>query len=288
MGAIVGFLSGLFGIGGGFLMTPLLIFYQIPPAVAVATESNQIIASSFSGALVHYRRGLVDVKLGFILFVGGIIGSAFGVMIFSSLRSAGQLDLIISMLYFLFLGTIGSLMTVESFNAIRKHDKDNDIPNSRFLEKSQISTLPLKIHFQRSQLSLSLIPILILGIFVGILASIMGVGGGFIMVPAMIYLLRIPTNVVIGTSLLQIMFVTMFTTIAQSGMNQTVDIVLSFFLMVGGVFGAQLGAQIGQNLKGEHLRALLGIIILIVCVRFGWDFVAKPVELFSIGLVGTH
>ena len=291
MGAGVGFLSGMFGVGGGFLMTPLLIFYQIPPAVAVATEANQIVASSFSGALAHFRRGTVDIKLGVVLLIGGIAGSVVGVAIFSSLRSAGQLDFVISVLYVVFLGSIGSLMIVESFNAIRKSrgkDAEAQAAPTRPPQQGWIANLPFKMRFERSQLYLSVIPILALGMLVGILASIMGVGGGFIMVPAMIYLLRVPTNVVIGTSLFQIMFVTAFTTVAQSATNQTVDIVLALILMIGGVIGAQFGAQVGLKLKGEQLRALLGLIVLAVCIGLGWELVATPTELYSLGPGAGH
>ncbi|MEL6947172.1 MAG: sulfite exporter TauE/SafE family protein [Pseudomonadota bacterium] len=288
MGLGVGFLSGMFGVGGGFLMTPLLIFYQIPPAVAVATEANQIVASSFSGALAHFKRGTVDIKLGIMLLIGGIAGSALGVAIFSSLREAGQLDLIISILYVVFLGTIGSLMIVESLNAMRKARNAPSAPVIRKAQRGWITSLPFKVRFHKSKLYISVLPVLALGVLVGLLASIMGVGGGFIMVPAMIYLLRVPTNVVIGTSLFQIMFVTMFTTIAQSTANQTVDIVLALILMVGGVIGAQFGAQAGQKLRGEQLRALLGLIVLAVCLRLGWDLVNRPDELFSLGFTGAH
>ncbi len=282
MGAAVGFLSGMFGVGGGFLMTPLLIFYNIPPAVAVATEANQIVASSFSGALAHFRKGTVDVKLGVMLLIGGLIGSTLGVYIFSSLRSAGQLDLIISLLYVVFLGAIGTLMTIESLNAIRK-SKNNDAPPKRKTgHDSWIHKLPFKVRFRKSKLYLSVIPILVLGMLVGILAAIMGVGGGFIMVPAMIYLLRVPTNVVIGTSLFQIIFVTSYTTIIQSATNQTVDVVLALILMVGGVIGAQFGAAAGHKLKGEQLRALLGLLVLGVCIRLGYDLVVTPTDLFNI------
>ena len=189
-----------------------------------------------------------------------------------------------------FLGSIGSLMVLESINAIRKARKAEPTapPPQRPPEAKWIASLPFKIHFEKSRLHLSAIPVLVLGALVGILASIMGVGGGFIMVPAMIYLLRVPTNVVIGTSLFQIMFVTMFTTIAQSTTNQAVDVVLAFILMVGGVIGAQFGAQMGQKMKGEQLRALLGLIVLAVCIRLGWDLVATPTELFSIGTGGGH
>ncbi len=288
MGAGVGFLSGMFGVGGGFLMTPLLIFYNIPPAVAVATEANQIVASSFSGALVHLRKGTLDIKLGIVLLIGGITGSGVGVVLFSSLREAGQLDLIISILYVVFLGTIGSLMLVESLNALRKSRNPDATPAALPTQQTWIAKLPFKVRFHRSQLYLSVIPVLVLGFLVGVLASIMGVGGGFIMVPAMIYILRVPTNVVIGTSLFQIMFVTMFTTIAQSATNQTVDIVLALILMVGGVIGAQFGARAGQKLRGEQLRALLGLIVLAVCIRLGWDLVTVPTELFSLGEGGGH
>ncbi len=289
MGAGVGFLSGMFGVGGGFLMTPLLIFYQIPPAVAVATEANQIVASSFSGALAHFRKGTVDIKLGVLLLIGGIIGSMLGVAIFSSLREAGQLDFIISVLYVFFLGTIGTLMVIESVNAIRKarRPRESAAPIAKTPRTGWIHSLPFKVRFHKSKLYLSIIPVLTLGALVGILASIMGVGGGFIMVPAMIYLLRVPTNVVIGTSLFQIMFVTAFTTVAQATTNQTVDVVLAFILMVGGVIGAQFGAQVGTKMRGEQLRALLGLIVLAVCLRLGWDLVATPSELFSAGLASA-
>ncbi len=282
MGAAVGFLSGMFGVGGGFLMTPLLIFYNIPPAVAVATEANQIVASSFSGALAHFRKGTVDVKLGTMLLIGGLMGSTLGVYIFSSLRDAGQLDLIISILYVVFLGSIGTLMTIESLNAIRKSKAGDAQPVKRKNHDSWIHALPLKVRFRKSKLYLSVLPILALGMLVGILAAIMGVGGGFIMVPAMIYLLRVPTNVVIGTSLFQIIFVTAYTTVIQSTTNQTVDVVLAFILMVGGVIGAQFGAAAGHKLKGEQLRALLGLLVLAVCARLAFDLVATPSDFFNI------
>lgn len=283
MGAAVGFLSGMFGVGGGFLMTPLLIFYNIPPAVAVATEANQIVASSFSGALAHLRKGTVDIKLGMLLLLGGLLGSTLGVYVFAVLRSLGQLDLIISILYVVFLGAIGTLMTIESLNAIRKaRASGGTVPAKRPNHDSWIHKLPLKVKFRKSKLYLSVIPVILLGTLVGILAAIMGVGGGFIMVPAMIYLLRVPTNVVIGTSLFQIIFVTAYTTIIQSTANQTVDVVLALILMVGGVIGAQFGAAAGHKLKGEQLRALLGLLVLGVCIRLGYDLVVTPSELFNL------
>lgn len=282
MGAAVGFLSGMFGVGGGFLMTPLLIFYNIPPAVAVATEANQIVASSFSGALAHFRKGTVDVKLGLMLLVGGLIGSTAGVYIFSALRTLGQLDLIISILYVVFLGSIGSLMTIESLRAIQRSRTSGVSPGRKPGQHNWIHGLPFKMRFRKSKLYLSAIPVVALGMLVGLLAAIMGVGGGFVMVPAMIYLLRVPTNVVIGTSLFQIIFVTAYTTIIQSTTNQTVDIVLAVILMVGGVIGAQVGAAAGVKLKGEQLRALLGLLVLGVCVRLGYDLVVTPDDLFNV------
>jgi len=286
MGAAVGFLSGMFGVGGGFLMTPLLIFYNIPPAVAVATEANQIVASSFSGALAHLRKGTVDLKLGTMLLVGGLIGSSIGVYLFSWLRSLGQLDLIISILYVVFLGSIGTLMTIESLRAIQKSRANGGAaPARRPGHNGFIHALPFKMRFRKSKLYLSVIPIIVLGMLVGVLAAIMGVGGGFIMVPAMIYLLRVPTNVVIGTSLFQIIFVTGYTTIIQSTTNQTVDIVLAFILMVGGVIGAQFGAAAGHRLKAEQLRALLGLLVLAVCARLGYDLIITPGDLFNV--IGT-
>lgn len=264
-------------------MTPLLIFYNIPPAVAVATEANQIVASSFSGALAHLRKGTVDVKLGITLLIGGLIGSTIGVYAFSFLRSAGQLDLIISILYVVFLGSIGTLMTIESLRAIKKaRDAGGVVKAKRPSHDSWIHALPFKVRFRKSKLYLSVIPVIVLGMLVGVLAAIMGVGGGFIMVPAMIYLLRVPTNVVIGTSLFQIIFVTGYTTIIQSTTNQTVDVVLAFILMVGGVIGAQLGAAAGHKLKGEQLRALLGLLVLAVCIRLGYDLVVTPDDLFNV------
>ena len=282
MGAAVGFLSGMFGVGGGFLMTPLLIFYNIPPAVAVATEANQIVASSFSGALAHLRRGTVDVKLGSFLLVGGVLGSSAGVYIFAILRNAGQLDLWISILYVVFLGSVGGLMTIEAVNAMRKVKKGSPSDRRKPGQHNWIHGLPFKVRFRRSKLYLSAIPVLVLGVLVGLLAAIMGVGGGFIMVPAMIYLLRVPTNVVIGTSLFQIIFVTAFTTVLQSAANQTVDVVLAVILMVGGVIGAQFGAAAGLRLRGEQLRALLGLLVLGVCARLGFDLVVRPEDIFSL------
>ena len=288
MGAAVGFLSGMFGVGGGFLMTPLLIFHGIPPAVAVATEANQIVASSVSGALAQWRRGNVDMKMGTVLLIGGIGGSFFGVQLVKLLRETGQIDLIISLSYVTFLGIIGALMLVESLRALSKARGGNPVSSRRPGQHNWIHGLPFKMRFKRSKLYISAIPPLMIGVFVGLLAAIMGVGGGFIMVPAMIYLLRVPTNVVVGTSLFQIIFVTSVTTILHSTTNQTVDVVLALILMIGGVIGAQFGAAAGQKLRGEQLRALLALMVLGVCVRMATDLVIEPSELFSIGMQGGH
>lgn len=281
MGAAVGFLSGMFGVGGGFLITPLLIFYNIPPAIAVATGANQVIASSFSGALAHFKRGTIDFKLGTVLLSGGIVGSTIGILIFKVLRDLGQLDLIISLTYVVFLGTVGGLMLVESINAIRK-TRDGTQTLKRPGQHNWIHRLPLKMRFRASKLFVSVIPVLGLGAGIGILSSIMGVGGGFIMVPALIYLLKVPTNVVVGTSLYQIIFTAAYTTIVHSTTNQTVDIVLAFVLMVGGVAGAQYGAKAGQRLKGEQLRALLALLVLAVAMRLALDLFMPPAAIYSL------
>lgn len=289
MGGAVGFLSGMFGVGGGFLMTPLLIFSGIPPAVAVATEANQIVASSVSGSLAQWRRNNVDIKMGTVLLIGGVIGAVFGVQLVKLLRQAGQVDLIISLSYVTFLGIIGSLMLIESLRAIRRSRAGKPIPARRPGQHNWVHGLPFKMRFKRSKLYISAIPPLVIGAFVGLLAAIMGVGGGFIMVPAMIYLLRVPTNVVVGTSLFQIIFVTAMVTILHSATNQTVDVILALVLMIGGVIGAQFGARAGQNLKGEQLRALLAVMVLGVCLRMFFDLVIQPDELFSIGpALGGH
>ena len=286
MGGLVGFLSGLFGVGGGFLMTPLLIFNGIPPAVAVATEANQIVASSVSGGLAYWRRRAVDVPMGLILMAGGVCGSYAGVQLFKLLRAMGQVDLLISMSYVLFLGVIGSLMLRESVVAIRASRAGTPLRARRPGQHSWIQGLPLRMRFRQSKLYISVIPPLLIGFFVGTMSAIMGVGGGFIMVPAMIYILRMPTNVVIGTSLFQIIFVTASVTILHAVENQTVDIVLAVLLMIGGVLGAQIGAWFGQRLRGEELRALLALIVLGVGIKLLVDLVVQPDELFSLVRLG--
>ena len=280
LGVGVGMLSGLFGVGGGFLMTPLLIFIGIPPAVAVATEANQIVASSFSGVLAHLRRKTVDIKMGLVLTSGGACGSVVGVQVFKYLREQGQVELLVSLCYVVFLGVVGGLMFIESVNTLRKSRRG--APPKR-KHHSWVHGLPLKMRFRQSKLYISAIPPFMVGLAVGVLAAIMGVGGGFIMVPAMIYLLGMPTAVVVGTSLFQIIFVTGLTTILHATQNYTVDAALALLLLLGGVVGAQIGARLGVRIKGEQLRILLAVMVLAVCAKLGYDLVATPSEFYSIG-----
>ena len=284
LGGGVGFLSGLFGVGGGFLMTPLLIFFGIPPAVAVSTEANQIVASSVSGVLAHMRRGNVDFKMGSILMAGGVIGSSLGVALFSFLQSIGQIDLVIQLSYVVFLGIIGSLMLTESVRTIIRSRKPGAV-RGKLHQHNWLHGLPLKMRFRRSKLYISAILPLALGAFVGILAAIMGVGGGFIMVPAMIYLLGMPTSVVVGTSLFQIIFVTANVTLLQSIQTQTVDFLLAGLLLFGAVIGAQFGSRAGALLRGEQLRGLLALMVLAVCIKIGYDLVVRPEDLLSVELL---
>lgn len=287
LGGLVGVLSGMFGVGGGFLMTPLLFFIGIPPAVAVATEANQIVASSFSGVLAHLKRKTVDLKMGTILLIGGLIGAALGVWIFNYLKSLGQVDLLVKLCYVVFLGIIGSLMFVESLNAIRRARNSGPVSTKR-RERTWVHALPFKMRFRTSGLYISVIPPAMVGLFVGVLAAIMGVGGGFVMVPAMIYILGMPTKVVVGTSLFQIIFVTGFTTLLHATTNYTVDMALAVLLLVGGVIGAQIGARVGVYLKAEQLRILLAIMVLGVCAKLALDLLIMPSELYSIGAAGGH
>ena len=286
LGGGVGFLSGLFGVGGGFLMTPLLIFIGIPPAVAVATEANQIVASSFSGVLSHWRRKNVDFKMGLVLLAGGLIGSLIGVQIFAQLRALGQVDLLVALCYVVFLGVVGALMFVESVAALRKASKG--APRRTRSRHGWVHGLPLRMRFRASNLYISAIPPFFVGLLVGILAAIMGVGGGFIMVPAMIYLLGMAATVVVGTSLFQIMFVTGATTLLHAITNQTVDAVLAVILLVGGVVGTQIGVRVGPRLKAEQLRILLAIMVLAVCAKLGIDLVSTPDEFFTLATGTLH
>ncbi|MCZ6603768.1 MAG: sulfite exporter TauE/SafE family protein, partial [Alphaproteobacteria bacterium] len=264
MGGGVGFLSGLFGVGGGFLMTPLLIFIGIPPAVAVGTEANQIVASSVSGAIAHMRRRNVDFKMGAFLIVGGFAGSTVGVWLFTFLRGLGQVDLLISATYVVFLGIVGGLMLIEAVRTILRQRRTGTAGRGKLHQHTWLHGLPFKVRFHRSRLYVSALLPIAIGFFVGILAAIMGVGGGFIMVPAMIYILGMPTAMVIGTSLFQIIFVTANVTFLQAVQNTTVDILLALLLLIGGVIGAQFGARAGAKLGGEQLRGLLALIVLVV------------------------
>ena len=285
LGGIVGILSGMFGVGGGFLMTPLLFFIGIPPAVAVATEANQIVASSFSGVLAHFKRKTVDLRMGTVLLIGGLVGAALGVLVFNYLKAQGQVDLLVKLCYVVFLGVIGGLMFFESLRAIR-NVKQGKAPARK--KHNWIHGLPFKMRFRVSGLYISVIPPLVVGVAVGILAAIMGVGGGFIMVPAMIYLLGMPTKVVVGTSLFQIIFVTAFTTMLHATTNYTVDIVLAVLLLVGGVIGAQIGTRIGVKMKAEQLRILLAMMVLAVCGKLALELLLQPSELYTLGAASGH
>lgn len=282
MGGAVGILSGMFGVGGGFLMTPLLIFYGIPPIVAVATEANQIVASSISGAFAHWRRKAVDFKMGTILLLGGIIGSFIGIELFVFLKDLGQIDLIISLSYVILLGAIGTLIFIEGMRSMIVHRNETLVQVKKRKDRTWVHSLPMRVRFKKSGLYISIIPPIVIGLAVGIMASIMGVGGGFIMVPAMIYLLRMPTNVVIGTSLYQIIFVTSLVTVLHAYENQTVDVMLAMILMSGGVVGAQIGAALGHKLKAEQLRFLLGILILAVCAKMLIELAVEPKDIYVI------
>jgi len=273
-------------VGGGFLITPLLIFYNIPPAIAVATGANQVIASSFSGALSHMKRGTLDFKLGGVLLAGGIVGSTLGVQLFAFLRSIGQVDLVVALAYVVMLGIVGSLMFQESLRALIRRRRTGTASRGKLHQHNFLHGLPLKMRFRASKLFVSVIPVIGLGAGIGFLSSIMGVGGGFIMVPALIYLLKVPTNVVVGTSLFQIIFVAAYTTIVHASTNYTVDVVLAFMLMIGGVAGAQYGAKAGQRLRGEQLRALLALLVLAVALRLAFDLFVRPQSIYSLATPG--
>ncbi len=282
MGTGVGVLSGLFGVGGGFLITPLLIFYGIPPTVAVATGANQIVASSVAGVIAHWRRKAVDFQMGGVLLAGGIVGSVLGVWLFAFLTSVGQIELLISLSYVALLSIIGGMMITEGLNTIRKQKGGSGGASTGGTRHNWVSALPFKMRFKTSRLYISALLPLGLGLVVGVLSAIMGVGGGFIMVPAMIYLLRMPTNVVVGTSLFQILFVTALVTVLHAVNNQTVDFILAFILLLGGVVGVQLGIRIGHHLKGEQIRALLGAIVLAVGLKLAFDLFATPADPFTL------
>lgn len=283
LGGIVGFLSGMFGVGGGFLITPLLFFIGIPPAVAVATGANQVVASSISGVLAQLKRKAVDFRMGIVLMVGGFAGSALGGWVFAWMTHLGQIDLFVQLSYVLFLGLIGAMMFQESLRSLlRARRMGAAAPVRRAHIHTWVHGLPLKMKFRASGLYISVIPPLLVGALVGFMAAIMGVGGGFILVPAMIYLLGMPTKVVVGTSLFQIIFVTGFTTLMHAITNQTVDMLLALLLIAGGVIGAQMGTRVGVRLRAEQLRILLAILVLAVSFKIALDLLLQPSELYSI------
>ena len=280
LGALVGFISGLFGIGGGFLMTPVLVFLGIPPAVAVASMSNHVAASSMSSVISYSRRRAVDFRMGGVLAGGGVIGAVLGVELFRWLRLLGQADLVVSLSYLVFLGIIGVLMLSESLGSILRRRRGERPRPRRDRRPPWLYGLPLKMRFPSSRLFISVIPPILLGAFVGVLSAIMGVGGGFVLVPAMIYVLRMPANVVVGTSLFQIIVTTALTGVLQAGRNQTVDIVLASLLLAGGVLGAQWGARASSRFRAEELRAILALIVLLVGLRMGLGLFVRPEEPF--------
>ncbi len=281
LGTTVGILSGMFGVGGGFILTPLLFMIGIPPGVAVGTQGNLIVASSFSGMLAHLRRKTVDFRMGLVLLGGGLVGSAIGVRLFHLLTALGQIDLIIKLAYVLLLGIIGALMLAEALVALKRRNDKNYKP-ARRKHHSWVHGWPIKMRFRTSKLYISAIPPFGIGIMVGILSAIMGVGGGFLMLPAMIYILGMPTKVVVGTSLFQITFMSAFTTVLQAVENQTVDLVLAFILLIGGVIGAQIGTRIGEKIKADTLRILLAAMVLGIAIKLAFGLVLMPAELFSI------
>lgn len=283
LGGIIGFLSGVFGVGGGFLMTPLLIFIGIPPPVAVATQANNVIASSVSGSFSQWNRGNIDFKMGLVLLAGGFAGSTIGVAVFSLLQQLGQIDLVINLSYVVLLGSVGTMMLIEGARALLRQRRKTPKAD-RLHSRTWLHALPLKTRFRRSRLYVSALLPFGIGFGVGVLSAIMGVGGAFVLVPLMIYLLGMPTAIVVGTSLFQIIFVSINVTFLQAIQNQTVDIVLALLLTVGSVIGAQYGARAGAKLPAETLRLLLGVLILAVAVRLSLELVIPPDDPYSLGV----
>lgn len=285
LGFVVGYLSGVFGVGGGFLLTPLLIFYGIPPGIAVATTANQIAGVTFSGVLTHWKRRTVDFKMGGVLVVSGMLGSGAGVWLFAVLRRMGQVDFTISASYVLLLGWVGAIMLNESVRAWKARQAGRPSHSRIAGQHHWIHGLPMKLRFRQSRLYISVIPPVILGFFVGILSAVLGVGGAFLMVPAMIYILRMPTNVVVGTSMFQVLFVAISTTILHAADNYTVDTLLALILVLGGVFGVQFGVRLGAKLRGEQLRFLMAILVLVVAAGLLYQLVMHPDDLYSLTMV---
>lgn len=286
IGGAVGFLSGLFGVGGGFLLTPLLIFTGIPAPVAVASVTGQVVAASTSGALSYWRRDSIDFHLALYLVLAGILGAFGGVTAFSALRTMGQLDLVISLSYVVFLGSVGALMLTEAVRSLWRRRSGVVVRDKVPGQHNWVHGLPMRVRFKRSNLYVSVLPVLAIGGTIGFLGALLGIGGGFILVPALIYILRVPGNVVIGTSLLQVMAIMAASTVLHAVNSQSVDILLAFCLMVGGVIGAQFGASAGQYLRGDQLRALLALLVLVVAVRFAAVLLIPPVDPFSTVILG--
>jgi uncharacterized protein len=282
MGLAVGFISGMFGIGGGFLMTPLLIFIGISPAVAVATVSSHIAASSFSGAVAYWRRRALDVALALVLLAGGVTGTAAGVWLFTVLRSLGQLDLTIGVSYVLLLGSVGTMMVVEGITAILRIRRGKSGELRRSGSHTWVHGLPLKMRFKQSRIYVSVIPVCAIGFLIGFIGAIMGIGGGFLLVPMLIYFLRVPTNVVIGTSMVLTLITMASATVLHAATNHLVDAVLALILMAGGVTGAQFGVRAGQKMRGERLRLMLGLLVLAVGLRFAFDLAVMPADLYTV------
>jgi|SRR6185295_2112301 uncharacterized membrane protein YfcA len=283
LGAVVGFLGGLFGVGGGFLMTPALILIGIPPAVAVASGANQIVASSISGAVSQWRKGNVDVTMGVVLLVAGVLGTGAGVLLFRVLQQSGHIDIVVQLSYVLLLGIVGAMMGLESLRALWRRRRGGK-SQGRLHQHFWVHRWPLRMRFRRSKLYISAIPPAAIGFIVGVLTAIMGIGGGFIMVPAMIYLFGMPTLTVVGTSQFQIVFVTAVSTLLLAATTHTVDVVLAILLIIGGVFGTQIGTRAGQLLRGEYLRGLLAAMVLAMSVKLAYDLIATPLDLFSIAI----
>jgi len=286
MGFAVGFISGMFGVGGGFLMTPLLIFIGVQPAVAVASVTTHVAASSFSGATAYWRRNALDITLALTLLAGGVFGSAGGVALFTWLRALDQLDLVIGLAYVILLTVVGALMIAESARAIDRSRRGKPVEVRRPGSHTWIHGLPLKLRFKRSKIYVSAIPVLAIGFIIGFIGAIMGIGGGFLLVPMLIYLLRVPTATVIGTSMVLTFLTMIAATVLHAATNHLVDAVLALILMVGGTIGAQFGAQAGQRIRGEWLRLLLGLLILSVGLRFASQLVLPPDDVYSIRVIG--
>ena len=284
LGGMAGLLAGMFGVGGGFLATPMLIFVGIPPTVAVASQANQVIANSVSSLQVQWRRGNVDLRMGLVLLLGGVVGSSAGVVLFTYLKSIGQIDFVIAVLYVVMLSTIGGLMSFESLRTYFRQKRHPEAPRGKLHQHYLVHRLPWKMRFYKSKLYISALLPMGLGFLIGILSALLGVGGGFVLVPAMIYLLGMPTAVVIGTSNFQVLFVAANVTFLQSATNGTVDVVLAILLILGGVVGAPIGSRLAAKLPGVLLRGLMAVLILGVAAELLIELLRAPGSPYSIGL----